>query len=1743
MRRKLNPPKKRPRILGKSDLSRLARIEPLENRLLLTAGDLDGNGKVGFEDAAVLVANFGQPASPAEGDIDLDGVVSFSDYSLLTSNYGSGDGVVPALQDNSRFQAFVDDEGNILVQHRGGGTSSDVLGLQLEVDSESILVADGNAQPNPFQVFLKNDGVEVTRIGFEGQSLASEGADYDTNVTLLGSIEDLSVRYSDTTGQVYEMPILGTAPMNTPPVAVGEAFEIEAGDILTVAAPGVLANDTDADGDTITAFLLSTPNSGVVELGESGAFSYTSHPGFVGVDSFTYAANDGQSDSNPATVDIVVLPTVCELTVTNTSDSGSGSLRNAIECANNAPGLDTISFNIPGAGPHDIAPLSALPTITDPVIIDGYSQTGATPNTNPPTSGSNADLQITLSGSQAGGGANGLTITSGNSTVQGLVISDFHGIGIEISGAGGNRVQGSFIGTDVTGSFSRGNSGNGVRIFGSSTSNIIGTDGDGSADAAEGNVIAANDLQNVLIFGNSTKNIIAGNLIGTNAAGSVALSNGSVGVDISDGSSFTQIGTDGDGVSDDIERNIISGNVTAGVRLRGNPDVSDTAIAGNMIGTDVSGSGPIPNHGIGVQLLRAVRTRIGTNGDGLNDDVERNVISGNTSDGIHIAGQPAGDSQGENVVAGNLIGLSENEGFLGNGDHGIRIGSDNFDNRIGGIGAEGNVIAFNRADGVNVEADTSRATITRNSIYSNEGLGIDLGGDGVTTNDPGDGDLGANLLQNFPVVESAMTTVAGTTVFGTLDSTPNSSFVIEFFENATADATWYGEGENFIGSIPVVTDANGDATFTLTMPTPVPIGQLITATATDALGNTSEFSPPKVTTFPEVTFTAESYSDAENAGTSTVVTLERAVAGNVADVLIVVTGGTAQGGGVDFDDSDFPLTVRFDSHELTKVIEIPITDDDLIEPDESITLQVSAVSGASVGSRDFTNLEILDDDTPPPPNTAPTALNMNQYVAVAEGARDREAGLAFFGARSFAKGTYALSNILIEDPDAALTPSDDGELVSATLTLSDPTAGRLTVSAYGFGETYDPATGVWSIEGNLFDVNEALGAVQFVPDPFQDFDETLTIVTHVEDESGAGPEDGLITIEIPDTTLGEMQMWTGDFIPPGWLPADGRWLRIEQHQALFELFGTTYGGDGISTFALPDMRGRVPMGVGSAAGGGSFGRLGDLVGSETIRLTVEQLPPHSHPLRATNSAATQTRPSDHVVLATASTPQYLNADTTVTMSSDSIGEAGSGAPVSVVQPSSVTSFLVAIAGRQGDAVATSATATNLRQFHVFPEDTERVPLDDIAISSLNVDYTEFLSSLLEVTLRVAAPSQGSLTASSGNDETYDPSTGVWKVQGTLGYLSTNDIQAALDDIEYIPNPAQPQQDQLITIEITPDEPTFGPQWGSILLWSDATAPPIADEIEPPPSPNTAPTALNMNQYVAVAEGARDRETGLAFLGTRSFAKGTYALSNIIIEDPDAALISGDDGEFVSATLTLSDPTAGRLTVSAYGFGETYDPATGVWSIEGNLFDVNEALGAVQFVPDPFQDFDETLTIVTHVEDESGAGPEDGLITIEIPDTTLGEMQMWTGDFVPPGWLPADGRSLRIKQHQALFELFGTTYGGDGISTFALPDMRGRVPMGGGESGSFGRLGDLVGSETIRLTVEQLPPHSHPLRATNSAATSTQPSGNVLATAATPPVFECRYNRHDVIRLDWRSRKCSTGFGCSAIVGNELPGCD
>ena len=317
-------------------------------------------------------------------------------------------------------------------------------------------------------------------------------------------------------------------------------------------------------------------------------------------------------------------------------------------------------------------------------------------------------------------------------------------------------------------------------------------------------------------------NVISNNYIGTDASGTQMLSN-NMGIQIFY-SPDNQIGVFG--------RNVISGN-GAGVLIAGG---SGNVVQGNYIGTDASGSQPLSNFDAGIWIKDAGYNQIGGIG------TPPNVISGNGG-GIRID-----DSSGI-VVQGNYIGVDKTGlAAFGNFWYGVRITNSSY-NRIGSTSAgAGNVIAYNGVfgpdpAGVRVENGIGN-TIRGNSIFSQiRGLGIDLAPDGVTPSDLGDGDTGANNLQNYPDNLDAASDGVSTVVSGRLSSTPNTEFTIDFYSN---QGCGNGEGETYLFSRAVFTNSSGYAYFSFFSPVNVAVGRYITATATAARPNpadTSEFSP------------------------------------------------------------------------------------------------------------------------------------------------------------------------------------------------------------------------------------------------------------------------------------------------------------------------------------------------------------------------------------------------------------------------------------------------------------------------------------------------------------------------------------------------------------------------------------------------------------------------------------------------------------------------------------------------------------------------------------------------------------------------------------------------------------------------------------------------------------------------------------------------------------------------------------
>ena len=613
---------------------------------------------------------------------------------------------------------------------------------------------------------------------------------------------------------------------------------------------------------------------------------------------------DTTSDNNDAGIVVGNASHTIAWLYSNKGADGKISLREAIIAANNTTNgatPDEIHFEITDSlvgGAHTILVGSVtgteLPTITDSIIIDGTTDSdfGTTPI-------------IELDGSSLGGGTDGFNLDAGNSTIRGLVINNFGWSGIDIQGADGNTIVGNYIGTDVTGTISKGNGTVGINVSFSEFNTIGGT------GALDGNLISGNSGHGIrLDSGNTT---IIGNLIGTDAAGTGSLANSSSGIYVNGTASNTI------GGATTAERNVISGNANSGIFLFGT-GATNNEVSGNYIGTDVTGTVDFGNGADGVLLLGGANS----NTIGGATDAHRNIIAGNDDDGIEING----DDSDSNVVQKNWIGLgADGSTVLGNSEDGILISNGADANQIGGIDrgnviagsgwigvelwssgstisdnqiqgnfigtdatgtqdfggqqqgilfnenssgnlfggvnpGEGNIIANNGkggvyTNGIQVTANSNTGNaLLGNQVYNHDGLGIELGdnGDGVTLNDGDDSDGGANNLQNFPILTLAATDGGSTiTIDGTMNSATSTTYRLEFFASATANGTGYGEAERYLGSANVTTDGSGNATFSEALSAAVADGEFVTATATVDLGggnfgDTSEFAANVVAT-------------------------------------------------------------------------------------------------------------------------------------------------------------------------------------------------------------------------------------------------------------------------------------------------------------------------------------------------------------------------------------------------------------------------------------------------------------------------------------------------------------------------------------------------------------------------------------------------------------------------------------------------------------------------------------------------------------------------------------------------------------------------------------------------------------------------------------------------------------------------------------------------------------------------------
>jgi len=554
-----------------------------------------------------------------------------------------------------------------------------------------------------------------------------------------------------------------------------------------------------------------------------------------------------------------------------------------------------------------------------------------------------------------GNGLDGVRIEDApTNRVNGNTISSNDGAGVRLMGttATGNVLSANYIGLTADGKAVKGNFGEGVAVY--APQNTIGA----------GNVISGN-LRGVGVYGPLASGIvIQGNRIGTDAEGKIDLGNAHQGVLIQD-SSDNQILGDANGSQ------VISGN-EVGISLSG-LSTTRTKVQGNFVGTDVAGTSAIPNAHEGVLIFNAWGNSVGGAGASA-----RNVISAN-----HWGVRLEGTGTTGNLVENNIIGADVTGTLpLGNEVHGVILGGYASGNIIGGVDASaGNIIAFNTEAGVQILSGVGDAVLS-NSIFRNGKLGIDLyvPGDtpsGATPNAPA-GTAGPNNMQAYPVLTAALNG-AGAKIQGTLTSTPNATFLIQFFSSPVPDPSGFGQGKTLVGTALVTADSTGFAMIDAASSADVSPYSWVTATATNvASGDTSEFSNAVSAVPASVRLASDAFTTTALAG-AVLVDVERVGNPNAIVTVAYSTGpGPAPSATAGIDYASASGTLTFQPGEMHKTIRI-----DLL-PNPSRTTSTSNIGlalgqpsgGVTLGSPSTATITIANNL---PPSLAFSASTYSAY--------------------------------------------------------------------------------------------------------------------------------------------------------------------------------------------------------------------------------------------------------------------------------------------------------------------------------------------------------------------------------------------------------------------------------------------------------------------------------------------------------------------------------------------------------------------------------------------------------------------------------------------------------------------------------------------------------------------------------------------------------------------------------------------
>jgi CSLREA domain-containing protein len=649
-----------------------------------------------------------------------------------------------------------------------------------------------------------------------------------------------------------------------------------------------------------------------------------------------------------------------------------------------------------------------------------------------------------------------------------------------------------------------------IEIDGTNAGDVNGLRISGGNSIVRGLIIGGFRAAGLSLF-TKGNNLVAGNFIGTNATGTAVhsgLQNNGLGLDVE--SSNNIIG--GTTVAD---RNVIAGNKNSnssrGLIIGGGS--SGNVVIGNHIGTDVTGNITIGHDNDAILIQNSSANIIG----GVTASAH-NVIAGKPfSTGINVV-----DSFGNKII-GDFIGGSPNGTSLGCG-YGVLIQGSSHDNTIGGTNAgEANTIQFNNLAAVSVTQQALNNSILGNRITGNN-FGIDLKESLINANDLNDVDAGPNNLQNFPLITSAVSSAGSTQISGTLNSEANKQYRIELFANTACNQHGNGEGAVFLGAITASLGGN-NGTFNLSVPGNV-TSQLLTATATDPLGNTSEFSPcfsAAGTGF--VNFSAVSYVIVEG-GQLAINVSRTGDTSSAASVSYATTNETAVSG------SDYTAksgTLNWASGDSTdKVVLLQISDDTIDEPTETFKVVLSDPSGVTIGSLNSTQIQI-SDTTPPASlsignankaegNSGTTAFNFNVTVSPASGKIITvEYHIVVGGSATVGNDYQPADGILTFQPDQTSQPitvlvngdSQDEPNENFLVQLSNPTNAVLAISQ-GTGTILDDDGGAPSsvqFSQATYNVQEQLGALSITVNRTGDASNAASVVYETSDATATQKAD------------------------------------------------------------------------------------------------------------------------------------------------------------------------------------------------------------------------------------------------------------------------------------------------------------------------------------------------------------------------------------------------------------------------------------------------------------------------------------------------------------------------------------------------------------------------------------------------------------------------------------------------------------